>query len=153
MWNQKDLPHKGWVLIDVVDTEELESSCDMCGNSIRYIHVLKHYDYTEQIGVGCHCAETLTQDYVNHEAKAKKLKKDKKGFFGKWKISKAGNPYLWLDDNRIVIYQNEETQKYRAKIYLSNNDVKGGNIDFDTKSEAKDSIWKGINILKKRGEW
>ena len=50
-WNNKNVPHKGWICIDVIDVredgqpvDETEyETCMMCGNErIRYAHILKH---------------------------------------------------------------------------------------------------------------
>lgn len=73
-WNREGIPHKGWKCIDVFDlADEIEAGeeilyeqCEMCGNEkIRYVHVMKHQDFPEELHVGCVCAEKMSGDYVN----------------------------------------------------------------------------------------
>lgn len=72
-WSQKGLPHKGWIYNGVEDTGCLSSSCEMCGNTIRYVHYLSHPTYTMKIGVGCICSEKLTDDYVTPKEREKAI--------------------------------------------------------------------------------
>lgn len=73
-WTKTGIPHKGWTCIDVVDlAEESEAGeeityeqCEMCGNErIRFVHIMRHPDFSEELHVGCVCAEKMTDDYVN----------------------------------------------------------------------------------------
>ena len=64
LWDQPDVPHKGWIFLDVIDTETAEATCEMCGNErIRYVHMMAHADYPERLSVGCVCAEKMSDDY------------------------------------------------------------------------------------------
>lgn len=51
LWDQPNIPHKGWSYVGIVDLgeecscdEEVEyEQCQMCGKErIRYIHILEH---------------------------------------------------------------------------------------------------------------
>ena len=73
-WSKEGIPHKGWNCIDVFDLadetapgEKIEyEQCEMCGNErIRYVHVMKHPEFSEELHVGCVCAEKMSNDYVN----------------------------------------------------------------------------------------
>ncbi len=114
LWNQSDVPHKGWLFLDAIDTEAAESTCEMCGNEhIRYVHVMAHPDYAARLNVGCICAEKMSNDYVNPRLRERKLRsaaakrvRDKKRAeemketrrdainSAVWRESKKGNPYL-----------------------------------------------------------
>lgn len=40
-WSQKNIPHKDWTCIDIEDTGELSTTCEMCeSQSIRYVHYM-----------------------------------------------------------------------------------------------------------------
>ncbi|MCQ2081753.1 MAG: hypothetical protein MJZ11_08840 [Lachnospiraceae bacterium] len=81
-WNKSGVPHKGWVCIDVVDLadcfndEDVEyEQCEMCGNErIRYVHIMRHQEYPEDLHVGCVCAEKMTDDYVNPRRAERELR-------------------------------------------------------------------------------
>lgn len=82
-WKRKDIPHKGWECIDVIDlgedadeNEEISyEKCEMCGfEEIRYVHIMVHPEYDGQLRVGCVCAEKMSEDYVNPRKREKTLK-------------------------------------------------------------------------------
>jgi hypothetical protein len=75
LWNQADIPHKGWIFLDVIDTETAEAICEMCGNErIRYVHMMAHADHSERLSVGCVCAEKMSDDYVNPRKRERELR-------------------------------------------------------------------------------
>jgi hypothetical protein len=114
LWNQPEVPHKGWQFVNVIDTETAEETCEMCGNErIRYVHIMAHPNYSGPLNVGCVCAEKMADDYVNprkrerelRNAAAKRLRDNKRKIAqdaehrqeilsAQWKDSKNGNPYL-----------------------------------------------------------
>lgn len=126
LWNQPDVPHKGWIFLDVIDTETAEATCEMCGNErIRYVHIMAHADHSERLRVGCVCAEKMADDYVNPRRRerilrndaAKKVRDKKRKLEDKetrqqqilaavWHESKNGNPYLRINlhhsDSRLI---------------------------------------------------
>lgn len=114
LWNQPEVPHKGWQFVNVIDTETTEEVCEMCGKEhIRYVHTMAHPNYSGLLNVGCVCAEKMADDYVNprkrerelKNAAAKRLRDNKRKIAqdaehrqailsAQWKESKNGNPYL-----------------------------------------------------------
>jgi hypothetical protein len=134
LWNKIDIPHKGWIFLDVIDTEAAESTCEMCGNErIRYVHIMSHQDYLTPLNVGCVCAEKMSDDYVNPKLREQKLRnaaakrvRDKKRndkekeerrqsvISAVWKESKNGNPYL-----RVYLEYKHGTRKIHAVIVKS----------------------------------
>lgn len=132
LWDQPDVPHKGWVFLDVIDTETAEETCEMCGNErIRYVHIVTHADYPAQLNVGCVCAEKMTDDYVNpsrrenrlRAAAAKRVRDKKRELEYKetrrqqildavWRESKNGNPYL-----RINLHRRDGRTTWTQKIH------------------------------------
>lgn len=114
LWNQSDIPHKGWVCVDVIDNETADATCEMCGNErIRYVHAMSHPQNNLQLDVGCVCAEKMTNDYVNPKRReralrnkaARMLRRKKRAAQIKqeqtealqratWSLSQKGNLYL-----------------------------------------------------------
>jgi|694.fasta_scaffold13431_27 hypothetical protein len=132
LWDQLDVPHKGWIFLDVIDTETAEATCEMCGNErIRYVHMMAHADYAARLSVGCVCAEKMADDYVNprrrerklRNAAAKRIRDKKRELENKetrrqqildavWQESKNGNPYL-----RINLYYSDSSHIWTRKIH------------------------------------
>ena len=161
LWKQQDIPHKGWTLEYVYDVREDGQSedeasyeiCMMCGHEkIRYVHVVSHPDYGEELLVGCQCAEKLTEDYINPKLKEKELRNKtnrRTNFFKrKWKISAKGNQYLNIDGHHVLIMEDRLTHKFVVKI-----DDNWGNKYFDTPEQAKTAAFKGIEYYKEKGKW
>lgn len=116
-WDRPNTPRKGWRCVDVIDvcpddeqfTVREYETCEMCGNHpIRYVHVMEHDDYEEELRVGCVCAEHMTDDYVNPKARETRLRNKaqrKRNWLSlKWKTSKKGNPYLKKDGMILTIF-------------------------------------------------
>ncbi len=160
-WNNKDVPHKGWILIDVIDIredgqpmDETEyEKCMMCGNEkIRYVHIVEHKDLDGEYRVGCICAEKMTEDYFNPREREKELKRKSNERISwvkkKWKISKSENHYLNIDGNNLVVFNDKISGKYKCKI----NDKFGTNTYNDI-SAAKIGLFKKMEELKQKGKW
>lgn len=114
LWNQPDIPHKGWVFISVRDNESADAICEMCGNEhIRYVHTMSHPENNIELDVGCVCAEKMSDDYVNprrrerelrnktarllrRKKRAAQIEKEKVEALQRatWRASKKGNLYL-----------------------------------------------------------
>ena len=55
------LPTSGWVCAEVIDLEEAEFTCELCGHEgIRYIHVMMHHACSRKLSVGCICAGIIS---------------------------------------------------------------------------------------------
>jgi len=160
-WNNKGIPQKGWILIDVIDIredgqpiDETEyEKCMKCGNErIRYVHIVEHKEIDQQYRVGCICAEGMTEDYVNPQRREKELKRKSNERISwvkkKWKNSKSGNTYLNIDGHNLVVFRDKISGKYKCKI----NDEFGSNTYHDI-SAAKIGLYNKIEELKKKGKW
>ncbi|MBV6489836.1 MAG: hypothetical protein CNCCGFBP_00210 [Fimbriimonadaceae bacterium] len=73
-WSEPGFPHKGWEYEFIEDLEVLDGQCDVCGTELRYVHHLFHPQTRLTVGVGCICAEKLTEDYVNPKVREKLAK-------------------------------------------------------------------------------
>jgi hypothetical protein len=161
LWKQKDIPHKGWTLVDVIDVREDNQpedeteyeSCMMCGNErIRYVHIVEHPQFSDILRVGCVCAENMTSDYLtprkleqrlrNRAARRTTWKKKE------WKFSIKGNRYLKMDRHLITIFRDKKTNKYKVCI-----DRTFGKKEFKTLDEAKIAAFNGIEYFKDHQNW
>jgi len=160
-WKQKDIPHKGWLLIDVIDIredgqDEWETdyeTCMMCGNEkIRFVHILEHSEVDEDFRVGCTCAEKMTNDYLNPEKRERELRNraNRRVNWKKrqWKRSRNGNFYLNIDDRHLLIYRDKTTNKYKIKIADT-----FGKKSYTYFEDAKMAVFNGIEYLKEKGDW
>ena len=138
-WSKPKIPHKGWKYIKVVDLGEGVAPgesisyeyCEMCGEKIRYVHILTHLEYDGEIHVGCDCAAKLTEDYINPEEHERRLinKSNRRTTFlkRKWTYkSETGNYTLRYkrecitimrsryDSGWGVIFRGEQQWKYKG---------------------------------------
>lgn len=160
-WDQKDLPHKGWELIDVIDIREDGISaedtnyetCMICGNpKIRYVHILKHKEIPNEYRVGRICAIKLTNDYINPKEREKALKnksnRRSNWIRRKWKISARGNLFLNVEGNNLVIFHDKRSGKYKCKI-----NSKFGTKLYNSINQAKIGLFNKVEELKSKNRW
>jgi hypothetical protein len=149
------VPHKGWNLENVVDLrldEDLPydeyEDCQFCGQEkIRFVHILSHSAYTEDIRVGCVCAEQLTDDYVTPRRREGELRsrasRRKTWLTRKWKISRKGHEYLNTRDGyNVGVY---EVSGGRFKAWLGK---KRGRIEHASAEKAKLAIFDALEKLR-----
>lgn len=114
-WDRKGMPHKGWTHLDVVDVLAGDgdyAECDMCGKTkIRWLHIVDHPEVAEPAGVGCDCAEKLTDDYANPQEREQRAK-SRSGARSRWLARKGwkaagrtGNPWIKYKGMHIVVYR------------------------------------------------
>jgi hypothetical protein len=157
----KDVPHKGWILVDVIDVrddgrpvEETDyETCMMCGNEkIRYVHIVEHKDIEEQYRLGCICAEKMTQDYLNPRKREAELKNKNNRRINwlkrQWRTSASGNSYLNIDENNVGVFKDAKSGKYKCRI---NDDF--GKLLYNDLNAAKIGLFNKIEELKQKGKW
>jgi len=160
-WNNKDIPHKGWILVDVIDVrddgqpadETDYEKCMMCGNEkIGYWLMVEQKGLDGKYRVGCICAEKMTEDYINPREREKELKRKSNERISwvkkKWKTSKSGNTFRIIDGNNLVVFNDKITGKYKCII----ND-KFGSVTYNDLSAAKIGLFKKMEELKQKGRW
>lgn len=121
MWDKKDIPHKGWSCVDMVDLREDEycmdietlkseiyEQCQMCNQEgIRYVHIMEHPDYVGRLRVGRICAEKMESDYSAPKKRENGLRNRNsrmKNFFKReWKLNQKGNYVLKYKRELITI--------------------------------------------------
>lgn len=118
-WNA---PLDGWYCDDVIDIEEENSSdglytCELCGcTRVRFIHVMHHDDYFEDIKVGCICAGIMEGDVLASKERERLMKnraKRRSNFPNrKWKENRYGGFSLKYQDNWVNIQQSRFNQNH-----------------------------------------
>ena len=112
-WSQPNVPHKGWVCVDIEDLGEPDLTCEMCeSQEIRYVHHMTHEAYSEELQVGCVCAGHMEQDLTaakNREASMKsRASKRKRWVSRRWKVSVRGNHWIESDGFRVSVYRKDK---------------------------------------------
>lgn len=73
-------PLENWFCVNVVDHLGEDpnialTDCELCGCSqVRYIHVMRHYDYRDLLSVGCVCAGVMEGDMLKAKERNRLLK-------------------------------------------------------------------------------
>lgn len=58
-------PLEDWFCIAVYDEEDAVFTCQLCGcDKVRYVHVMRHREYLDDISVGCICAGVMEGDLM-----------------------------------------------------------------------------------------
>lgn len=111
----------------------------MCGNEkIRFVHIMEHPQYPYEMYVGCNCAESMTEDYVNPKARELTMKNRasrRQNFLNqKWYRNSKGNYVLRYKGDYITVMPSKYEKGFG--IYFNNKSVweyKGQKIlDLDT---------------------
>jgi len=146
-----DLPKKGWILQDVIDTEACETVCDFCSTLHRYVHKIFHPDIIENYEVGCICAEKLTGDYVNPKGKEKLLRQRAEKITrwirsSKWNFFSYHPSYYRKEKNR-KIWLNPSGAFWKIKI----NNISGKRC-YENLTSAKKAALFGMEWMIKNGK-
>lgn len=142
-WNKPDVPHKGWQLIDCIDTEEAINQCDMCDKeNIRYIHKMYHPELPDYLWVGCVCAGHMTDAYTAEMAEKKTRSRTMK----KQRWMRDGWNTLPIDDEKVYTYKsvrNTPWGVYELKNGWHYNVGNNHSHDhFDSKESALEHLYK-----------
>lgn len=142
-WNQKGYPHTGYTYQGCEDSGNYASVCDMCGNTIRYIHNVSHPSGLS-LNVGCVCAEKLTNNYDVPRMAERKIKPPAamqiaNWIRGGWKVARHGGYYRRLQKMVIILKHYPNGYSYLIKELdddkCSIDEHKGRN--YETMEEAK----------------
>lgn len=148
-WDQKGIPHKGWECEGVIDLRGDDAAedtayavCEMCGNErIRFVHRMAHPDGMS-LGVGCVCAEKMTDDYEGPRRRETHLRnratRRARWLRRKWRISKSGNPFLNIDGKNIGVHRS----KFGGWGYHIDSTL--SRASFATQSEAKLALFDAL---------
>lgn len=151
LWTQSGVPHRGWQCVDVIDLrptgqsveDTMYAACEMCGNEpIRFVHIMQHEAYEEQLEVGCICAEKMSDDYVGPRQRETALKnkaaRKAKWLSRKWRRSSRGNDFLNVEGFNLVVFPN----KFKPGKWGYGIDGDFSRKVFDSKEEAKLALFE-----------
>ncbi|WP_044876543.1 hypothetical protein [Paenibacillus sp. IHBB 10380] len=139
------IPHRGWKSIEMIDLGEgLEGldaderkdyyeTCQMCSQEgIRFVHVMEHPNFSDQLRVGYKCAERMEEDYINPKKRESELRNKynrRHNFLKKeWSRNSKGNyclkyrgyyitimPSKYKTDEYGVIFQKKAIWDYKGR--------------------------------------
>lgn len=140
LWEKKGVPQRGWSLVESTDLGEPIATCEMCDNErVRFIHVMRHPDHKGDLGVGCVCAEKMTDDYVGPRLREAKMRnrasRRLRWLTRTWRVSSKGNDYLNVDGINVTVYPIRQgsrhgrwgykiNDKFSSRSFLSEDDAK-----------------------------
>lgn len=157
-WDKPGVPQKGWVFVTLFDTRSDGESAEdasyaereMCGNErIRFVHVMRHPEYPDELQVGCNCAEKMTEDYVGPREREKALRgratRRAKWLQRKWRVSANGNIYIKIDGNQFLVMESRY-QKGKFLGYINGVRLK---IVFDSEEQAQFAMFEAAEQMKR----
>jgi len=115
-WNKPGIPHTDWECLYVIDLKReggYPGICKMCDNTpIRYLHIMKHPVYAEEIGVGCVCAGKMTDDPEGARRRENVLRNEARRYQAAEQREKA------MHDMRAAM-TDEELAEYDRDLWIS----------------------------------
>ncbi len=115
-------PIDNWYYIDVIDIEEEYSdtdlfTCELCGCSrVRFVHVMRHDEYFEDVRVGCICAGIMEGDVLAAKERERLMKnraKRKRNFTNrKWEENRYGGFSLKYRGTWVFIHLSKYNQNH-----------------------------------------
>jgi len=112
LWDDPNVPKKGWVCVDVIDLGRPVGECGMCGKEdIRYVHIMRH-ELHPTIGAGCVCAGNMEGDVSAAKERENSLKNKINRFktftVTNFKTSAKGNLYTKYKNTVITFMQSKK---------------------------------------------
>lgn len=126
-------PDAGWEYVGEEDLGDLTGNCELCDNSIRYVHYVQH-EHWEQMGVGTHCCDNLTGTREAAEGRRRLGRYRRFISSAKWT---AGNDLLKIRHCGLIVAVVLEQQGCKLII----NDVQGRKT-FTTVLAAKNFLFE-----------
>jgi hypothetical protein len=106
-WDHNGYPRIGYAYQSCKDSGAYNAVCDVCGNTIRYVHQIFHPTGIH-LGVGLACAERLTNDYETPRAAERKIKPTATTQIanwvrGGWRTAKHGGYYRRIQKMVVIL--------------------------------------------------
>jgi hypothetical protein len=108
-------PVSGWECVytyDAAGDDDADEAdlftCELCDCSrVRYVHVMNHKDYFENVSVGCICAGIMEGDILAAKERERQMKnrsKRKANYLKRqWYRGGDGNSTMWYKNRKITI--------------------------------------------------
>lgn len=150
-WSVAEVPHKGWVCVDIEDLGEPSVVCGMCDSqTIRYIHHIEHPSYHTVLQVGCICAGHMESDLNASRAREVSMKsrtaKRNRWLSRVWMVSAKGNPHIKADDYRVTVHRRDGVWAFTIAA-LDDSTFQRSHRNFKTIDEAKLAAFDHITKL------
>ncbi|MCL1794835.1 MAG: UvrD-helicase domain-containing protein [Oscillospiraceae bacterium] len=147
LWDDPNVPKKGWVCVDVIDLGRPVGECGMCGKEdIRYVHIMKHENH-QSIGAGCVCAGKMEGSAEAAKERENSLKNKINRFrtfsVTEFKTSAKGNLYTKYKDTVITFLQTKK--EGGGWNYVENGEF---STYFGTLDEAKRAAFEKIDARR-----
>ena len=96
------------------------ATCELCDcSSVRYVHVMRHHSYFEDVEVGCICAGIMEGDILAAKAQDNELKnraRRKRNFPNrKWRKTYNGNLHITYRGQDIFINKSQYGNSYGVR--------------------------------------
>lgn len=143
-WADAVTPKRGWFCLSVYDNGTPDVECGMCEDQMcRYVHVMNHPRFDDQIEVGCICAGYM-EGWFDGGGEAKNREKvlrnratrRSKWLTRQWKLTAKGNPKVKVDGQTIAIFRAGNMYSFiidgvrSQSNFQSENDAKYGAFDY-----------------------
>ena len=154
-WENPNVPHSGWMCVDIQDFGKPVATCQMCEKeTIRYAHYMRHSKYPQTLMVGCVCAGRMEGDLQNAKERdafmKSRMNKRKNWLARNWKLSRNGNQYVKSDGFIVVVKckddgmwsafvksENGDFEKWSTRNYANEEEMKLAAFDCLTKVLAE----------------
>lgn len=160
LWRRNDVPHKGWVRVDMRDLGEPTETCEMCEvQLIRFVHIMHHSDYPRNLEVGCICAGNMSEDMEGarqDEKQFKALVRRKENFLTRrWVLRYNPNydsylQYINLPDGFHISVWCKEDGSWAGKIVDPDQVATYSKTPYETMEKAKAAAFDAMEKMKKK---
>lgn len=104
-------PLDHWHCVDLMDEEDASFVCELCGcEKVRYVHVMEHEEYFENVCVGCICAGIMEGDILAAKERDRKMRNRANRRLNfprrKWKRARNGGYFTKYNGQYVFINQN-----------------------------------------------
>lgn len=162
-WGQPGVPHRGWEFvrwydhkIDGDDGFEMRQ-CEMCETMmIRYVTVLEHNDYADELYCGCVCTGHMTQDYkgARERDRAGKLLMQRRARYPlrkQWRVSDKGTRHIKSDEGHAMVFANNFGDGWKIGVTLKHDgELRWGKRVYRTEHAAKLACFDYLMWLEDR---
>lgn len=109
-------PLSGWECADMYDVADDDYSalftCELCDcPKVRFVHVMRHLHYFEDVHVGCNCAGIMEGDILDAKERDRLMKnrsKRKRNYLKlEWQLKENGNRTMRYKNRWITIMQSK----------------------------------------------
>jgi DNA helicase-2/ATP-dependent DNA helicase PcrA len=146
LWDDPNVPKKGWICVDVIDLGQPYGECGMCGKEdIRYVHIMRHEKH-QSIGAGCVCGGKMEGDINTAKERENALKNKISRFrtfsVTEFKTSAKGNLYTKYKNTVITFVQSKNKNADGGWTFVENGEFSSY---YKTLDEAKRAAFEKVD--------